>query len=67
MATKNKTANTANAEAPKTKTESKATKKVKFKQLYIGTYGYFMPNQIATVPALFADSAIASGVAVVTD
>lgn len=60
--TKNKTAN---AEAPKT--ENKATKKVKFKQLYIGTYGYFMPNQIAEVPALFADSAIASGVAVVTD
>lgn len=58
---KNKTANTANAEAPKA--ENKATKKIKFKQLYIGTYGYFMTNQIAEVPALFADSAIASGVA----
>lgn len=59
-----------NTETPKTetpKTDSKATKKVKFKQLYIGTYGYFMPNQIAEVPALFADSAISSGVAVNAD
>lgn len=59
-----------NTETPKTetpKTDSKATKKVKFKQLYIGTYGYFMPNQTAEVPALFAESAIASGVAVNAD
>lgn len=62
---KNKTANTTNTKTPKT--ENKATKKVKFKQLYIGTYGYFMPNQVAEVPALFADSAIASGVAVNAD
>lgn len=46
---------------------NKATRKVKFQKLYIGTYGYFMPNQIAEIPANFADSAIYSGVAVYVD
>ena len=60
--------------APEAKTETKtetktnrATRKVKFQTLYTGTYGVFMPNQIATVPALFAESAISSKAAVYVD
>lgn len=62
------------AEATKPATEAKtetkansATRKVKFQTLYTGTYGVFMPNQIATVPALFAESAISSKAAVYVD
>ena len=56
--------------ATEAKTETKAnsaTRKVKFQTLYTGTYGVFMPNQIATVPALFAESAISSKAAVYVD
>lgn len=56
--------------APEAKTEAKtnsATRKIKFQTLYTGTYGVFMPNQIATVPALFAESAISSKAAVYVD
>lgn len=56
--------------APEAKTETKtnsAMRKVKFQTLYTGTYGVFMPNQIATVPALFAESAISSKAAVYVD
>jgi hypothetical protein len=56
--------------APEAKTETKtnsATRKVKFQTLYTGTYGVFMPNQIAIVPALFAESAISSKAAVYVD
>lgn len=58
------------AEAPQTVPETKtnsATRKVKFQTLYTGTYGVFMPNQIATVPALFAESAVSSKAAVYVD
>lgn len=54
-----------NAETPKT--VNKSTNKVKFVHLYIGTYGYFTPGQIAEVPAKLAESAIDSGVAVGID
>ena len=58
------------AEAPQTAPEAKtnsATRKVKFQTLYTGTYGVFMPNQIATVPAVFAESAVYSKAAVYVD
>jgi len=73
-AKKAETKTEAKAEAIKPATEAKtetktnsATRKVKFQTLYTGTYGVFMPNQIATVPALFAESAISSKAAVYVD
>lgn len=68
--TKTETKAEATKPATEAKTETKtnsATRKVKFQTLYTGTYGVFMPNQIATVPALFAESAISSKAAVYVD